>query len=332
MRTSNPTGRQRLATVRGAVALTVALLGFAAPAQATFAGRNGDFAYGFELGYPTDEYSYESYAWRVGMIGQDGNRRRFVTDGREPAFSPRGRRLAVAQRSDWGSAVVSLRGRPLMRLSSGIDRAPAWSPAGRRVAFERFRCTGLVETLFCPKARGIWTAALDGGDAERLVGEGSDPAWSSRGEIAFTVAEDHCPDCQIAPEGELRVVPARGGDARVLTRGSAPDWSPSGRQLAFTTGRPLYPGFSELHVINRDGSGRRRIYSSRRGISSPTWSPDGRQVAFILGSDAVVAVASQGGRPRPLFRLRCPERLCGDGSYAYVTDIAWQPLRRARPR
>lgn len=122
MRTSNPTGRQRLATLRGAVALTVALLGFAAPAQATFAGRNGDFAYGFELGYPTDEYSYESYAWRVGMIGQDGNRRRFITDGREPAFSPRGRRLAVAQRSDWGSAVVSLRGRPLMRLSSGIDR------------------------------------------------------------------------------------------------------------------------------------------------------------------------------------------------------------------
>ena len=139
------------------VALGVALLGVPGPAQATFPGRNGDFAFGFELGYSTDDVSFESYSWRVGMIGQDGRRRRFLTYGREPAFSPRGTRVAVAQRSHWGSAVVTSRGRRVMRLTSGIDRAPAWSPGGRRIAFERFRCTGLVETLFCPKAGGIWT-------------------------------------------------------------------------------------------------------------------------------------------------------------------------------
>ena len=162
--------------------------------------------------------------------------------------------------------------------------------------------------------------------------QGSDPVWSVRGEIAFTVADHHCPDCQVAPEGELWVVPTQGGDARLLTTGAAPDWSPSGDQLAFTAGKESFADPAELHVINRDGTGQRVLYTSRRKLASPTWSPDGEQIAFVLGSDVVAAVAPEGGTARRLFKLPCPEALCEDGSYAELTDIAWQPLRGARPR
>ena len=167
-----------------------------ASAGATFPGTNGGFAYGFDLGSETDDHSYTTYGWRVGLVDQDGRSRHGVTFGREPPYCPDGTRLAVAQRRHWGSAVVSLAGRPLVRLSSGIDRAPASSPSGRRIAFERFRCTGVFETLFCPRERGIWIVGADGRMPRRITRAGADPAWSTRGELAFVVAQERCDDCE----------------------------------------------------------------------------------------------------------------------------------------
>jgi TolB protein len=311
---------RRFAPTAALLALLLVLLMAPASAVATFPGQNGGFAYGFDLEYETDDHSYTVYGWSVGLIDQDGGNRHRISSGREPAFSPDGTRLAVSQRRDWGSALVSLTGRPLARLSSGIDRAPAWAPSGRRIAFERFRCTGIFETLNCPRARGIWIVGRDGRGARRVTREGADPAWSTLGDLAFVVERDHCHDCHRAPEGQIRV--RRGGAVRTLTRGSAPDWSPSGGQLAFVTGA------GGLFVMNRDGSGRRRLYFSRAQASSPTWSPDGRSIAFVSGGDAVLAVPSSGGRARRLFNLPCPGSLCDDGESATVNDLAWRPMRR----
>ena len=155
----------RLRAVITLLACGAALLGSVSPAGATFAGRNGGFAYGLEFDHPTDDVSYTLYGWRVGLVDHAGGHRHFLTYGREPAFAPRGRRLAVAQRSSGGIAVLRLGGKPTMHLTSGIVRAPAWSPTGRRIAFERFRCTTATEALLCPpeSALGIWTVGLGGG-------------------------------------------------------------------------------------------------------------------------------------------------------------------------
>lgn len=56
---------------------------------------------------------------------------------------------------------------------------------------------------------------------------------------------------------------------------SDPEWSPDGRQIAYT-------GRGGIWVCRADGSGRRRVTREpRRGLDdSPSWSPDGRRIVF----------------------------------------------------
>ena len=79
-----------------------------------------------------------------------------------------------------------------------------------------------------------------------------------------------------------------------------------GRWLAdivFTSSREGNP---ELYIINRDGSGLRRLTNHPAIDTSPTWSPTGTQIAFTSDRagqpQLVAAVAEQ--RERVLHRLR----------------------------
>lgn len=56
-----------------------------------------------------------------------------------------------------------------------------------------------------------------------------------------------------------------------------PAWSPDGTRLAFTSTRD---GNAEIYVINRDGSGLRRVTTHPSSDVTPTWSPTGTQIAF----------------------------------------------------
>jgi TolB protein len=55
-------------------------------------------------------------------------------------------------------------------------------------------------------------------------------------------------------------------------------WSPDGSRLAFTTNRDGNP---EIYVMNRDGSGLRRMTNHPAIDVSPTWSPSGNQLAWV---------------------------------------------------
>jgi hypothetical protein len=315
------------------LAVVATLLCFAAPVNATFPGTNGGFAYSFELDYETDDVSFTVYDWRVGVVDQDGDNRRFLIHGAEPAFSAGGAKLAVSVvggggprgLAGWGLRVLPLSGKPITALTPGIDRAPAWSPSGRRLAFERGRCTGISETEYCPRLEGIWIVGRGGGKPRRLTSRGHEPAWSSKNEIAFVFYKGDYSEWHPTLPAEIRVIDPKGGEARPLTAGLSPDWSPSGEQLAFVSqnGKGLF-------IVDRDGTGLRRIhYSLEWGdLASPTWSPDGRRIAFLDDDYGVGAVPAQGGRPRRLFSLGCPPRFCDDGSTADFTDLAWQPLPR----
>ena len=98
----------------------------------------------------------------------------------------------------------------------------------------------------------------------------------------------------------------------------APDysWSPNGQRLAFGNG--------SLYIVNRDGTGSKRLVAS--STCKPSWSPDGLSIVYLVdsrcgergnnsadpGHEAVYRINGDGSQQRQL----------ASGSFG---DAAWSP-------
>ncbi len=78
-----------------------------------------------------------------------------------------------------------------------------------------------------------------------------------------------------------RTAPANGNPDR---QNYLPAWSPDGSKLAFTSNRDGNP---EIYVMNKDGSGIRRMTNNPAIDVSPTWSPTGAQLAWVSDRTAL---------------------------------------------
>ena len=104
---------------------------------------------------------------------------------------------------------------------------------------------------------------------------------------------------------QIYVMNVDGTDQRPLARGCCAAWSPDGRMIAFAQANE---GSGDLLVINRDGTGLRRIASIALG--TPTWSPDGRQIAFSGegARGAAIYVVNADGSGLARLTASCMER------------------------
>lgn len=91
-------------------------------------------------------------------------------------------------------------------------------------------------------------------------------------------------------------------------------FSPDGERIAFSSS---HEGNPEIYVMNRDGSGLKRLTDHPMSDVTPTWSPTGKEIAFTSersGSPQIYVMDTEGLNLR---RLPLPGR--------YNAEPAWSP-------
>ncbi len=104
-----------------------------------------------------------------------------------------------------------------------------------------------------------------------------------------------------------------------------PSWSPDGKQLVFTG---FDGGLSDLYIINRDGTGLRRLTADKYADLHPAWSPDGKTIAFVTdrGSDTDFEHLRFGNLRVALFHLDAGTiELLGHMEEGKNIDPVWAP-------
>jgi Tol biopolymer transport system component len=258
----------------------------AAPAGATFPGRNGPIAFR-QIDPATDRFP-------LFRALPDGTGVTELTD-RPGLFSDwraDGRRLAFDFFDAYGNvqiATMAADGGDLREITSGlgIHEVPSWSPDGYRIAFDYSPEPDDSTPGFHTR---LWTMRADGTHARPLpiwpAGFDVEPKYSPNGRwIAFArLREDAAAgDFQAA----IFIVEAHGGRVRQLTPWNEwvehPTWSPDSRWITFNSIEDFDSPASTIEAIGPDGRGRHTILATTESLGGhkPWYSPDGTRILFM---------------------------------------------------
>jgi Tol biopolymer transport system component len=153
-----------------------------------------------------------------------------------------------------------------------------WSPDGKSIAWLR-SSPGYEELIVRDLATG----------AERQLTSYKKPiseiAWSSNDEIFMATSK--------GGNSNIWAIPAAGGDAIQVTRGSGPDVSvrvsADVRRLLFLEQRSI----SHIWACSTDGSEARQITFDERLLGAPQFSPEGKRISVAVGSEDYMVPGSR---------------------------------------
>jgi Tol biopolymer transport system component len=210
----------------------------------------------------------EEAIWKAPWPG--GSPVRLLSEARDPAISPDGKRIAFARPGPSGQMRIALveladLSRVDVLTSDGdgmLDhRDPAWSPDGRSLTYADFR--------------DLWLVPASGGPARRLTHEHAidrQPAWSPGGRFVYfsSMREGAWALWRAATNGT--------GPSR-LTLGTGPEVQPSlsrgGTRLSYST----FVSNKDIVILDTRTGARSRI-AGERDESLGAVAPDGSSVVF----------------------------------------------------
>ena len=217
------------------------------------------------------------------------------------------------------------------RTGGGYHLAPALTPDGREVAFFGERNSFFIDLYLADAESGHTLRRLVkstiNSNYESLRFVNSSGSFSPDGRFfAITAKRKQHEDLVILDvkrgrEAKRIEVPLNGLET--------PSWSPDGQQLVFTG---FDGGLSDLFLVNRDGTGLRRLTTDKYADLQPVWSPDGRTIAFATdrGSDTDFDDLRFGNMRLALYHLdRGTIELLGHMSAGKNVNPAWAPDGRS---
>lgn len=217
-------------------------------------------------------------------------------------WAPGGRRLAYGVFLD-NDVIRRVAGRSCPREPWGVWKTPYSSPSPRQLW--ESQPAGEALLTWSPGARSIVVSTVvrvgsgaGGRDVPTVLA--LDPAtgrsrtllkgaWNGisaplTGTLAFTTGSIQGPNV-------IWAAGAAGKRRHVLAHANGPvsamAWSPDGRTLAYTVGRPpsaAHPAPMTLWIVGARSRRPRLLATGQRVILSPVWSPDGGSIAYIGGS------------------------------------------------
>ena len=316
----------------------------AAPAHATFPGKNGQLVFQRPIGQQVDLFTVRPNGVALRRLTRTG------TWEEKAEWSPDGRRLAFARSGRSGSPTeiwtMSSSGRQRRALTSfgSTSDAPTWSPDGRIAYFTLRDFPPPSSEDDPPPPAEIYSMTQDGGDQQRLTDDTeiqTDPQWSPDGSRIAYIQFCPVPGESGVFDLALHVMNRDGTDPRPLLGCSArrdivtASWSPDGRRLVFEVATPRPSGRtagsrqSDIAVINADGTGLRRLTRTAAFETHPVWSPDGRRIAFTSDRHARRGRLEPLGPAFELYTMRSDGRDVRRITRNRVPDLRpdWQPIR-----
>ena len=300
----------------------------AAPASATYKGKNGELAWESFAGTdngggppgPQETDTVETRARTLAVC--DGTSGSLPCEFGAPSYSPDGQSVvfsrlvptnALNDEGDQGQLeIVGSDGSDpsILPRQTADDEHSAFLPSGNSIVFD-----GRSAETATPN---LYTVATDGGGLFQLTSNGgSDPAPCANGTIAFV------------RNGNIYLLHPSSGDVRQLTRrgGNSPSCAPNSHQIAFVRGVTLY-------TIGSSGRHLHRV--TKTSAYAPAYSPDGTELAFLTsynvltenGSQAALKVVNLNGRLAEPKLVVANTSFSGDSGVqdtGYASGVGWQP-------